>query len=145
MYGPTLVHEEGQSGMLLEPVKAIDLLDEDDENMSTSSSPGPGSFRRARTSGKHRDPELSQPLTSQDPPPLPPRSSNHSFKPSTLVHNLTASFRRRNHTIDLPTIASSASQTEDELRLSPRKGPNELSLVRHAFQSGSQRVGTFSP
>merc|ERR1711884_156929 len=61
---------------------------------------------------------LSQPLTSsQDhtrPPPLPPRG--HSFKPSTLVHNLTASFRRRNHTIDLPAT-STTSQTEDELRL----------------------------
>ena len=44
LYGPTLVHEEGQSGMLLEPVKAIDLLT-DEENMSRSSSPG--SFRRA--------------------------------------------------------------------------------------------------
>ena len=144
LYGPTLVHEEGRSGMLLEPVKAIDLLDDDDEdNLSTSSGPNTGSFRRSsnrfRRSGKRSSDQELSPLNQdhQSPPPLPPRS--HSFKPSTLVNNLTASFRRRNHTLsaDLPgTTASSTSPENDEVR----KSPNELSLIQHAFQNGSQRV-----
>ena len=148
LYGPTLVHEEGRSGMLLEPVKAIDLLDDDDEdNLSTSSGPNTGSFRRSsnrfRRSGKRSSDQELSPLNQdhQSPPPLPPRS--HSFKPSTLVNNLTASFRRRNHTLsaDLPaTTASSTSPENDEVR----KSPNELSLIQHAFQNGSQRVRSFT-
>ena len=141
--------------MLLEPVKAIDLLndEDDDDNMSTCSSSNPGSFRRHRNSNRVRrsgkrstDHHESSPLTAsndnQSPPPLPPRSN--SFKPSNLVNNLTASFRRRNHTlsVDLPVSTASAVPETDELR----KNPNEqLSLVQHAFQRvpTSQRVGTF--
>ena len=140
LYGPTLVHEEGKSGMLLEPVKSIDLIDDD---TSTEPSSPRGSFRRSgkryRISSGGRDHEHS-PLTHDStglappPPPLPPRG--HSFKPSTLVNNLSASFRRRNHTlsVDVPSVTAA----EDERPSSQSR--KELSLVRHAFQSSSHRV-----
>lgn len=74
LYGPTLVHEEGQGKLLLKPVKPADLM---------------------FGVGESEDERLLRHPDAENPPPLPPKNARNGPRRNVLVRSISSGFRQR--------------------------------------------------
>ena len=135
LYGPTLVHEEGQGAMLLKPVESTDLIEDVSEQPETSEFSARPSSKRLSA----RD-RLLLHDSYNSPPPIPPRERSNSIIGVLRPNSLMASFRGRNRSDAASAMQTLSVPNNPDAVKKRRPSKEDIDLVRTAFKKGTQRV-----